>query len=215
FTGPLDPAELDAVEAMCAERAIPVQLELSSLADASIAPMLTDRAYRLVGFENVLGMALPADRAPRPAPGVAVEICADDRAADWLDAVVTGFASPDAEGVPSHESFPRDIIEAAIADMAGAAGLSRYIATLDGVLAGGASMRTCDGVAHLCGAATLPASRRRGVQTALLHQRLADAADAGCDLAVVTTQPGSPSQRNAQARGFEPLYVRAVLVRTP
>jgi hypothetical protein len=50
-----------------------------------------------------------------------------------------------------------------------------------------------------------PARRPRprtagGVQTALLSARLADAAAAGCDIAVVTTQPGSKSQQNVQRR---------------
>ena len=63
------------------------------------------------------------------------------------------------------------------------------------------------------GAATAPAHRRRGIQTALLSARLADAAAAGCDVAVITTQPGSKSQQNAQRRGFDLLYTRAVLVK--
>lgn len=42
--------------------------------------------------------------------------------------------------------------------------------------------------------------------------RLADAAAAGCDLAVITVQPGSRSQHNAQRRGFDLLYTRATLV---
>jgi GNAT superfamily N-acetyltransferase len=62
---------------------------------------------------------------------------------------------------------------------------------------------------------TAPAHRRRGVQTALLSARLADAAAAGCDIAVVTTQPGSKSQQNVQRRGFDLLYTRAVLVKEP
>jgi hypothetical protein len=41
--------------------------------------------------------------------------------------------------------------------------------------------------------------------------RLAEARAAGCDLAVVTTRPGSPSQRNVQRAGFHLLYARAVL----
>ena len=65
------------------------------------------------------------------------------------------------------------------------------------------------------GAATAPAHRRRGVQTALLSARLADAAAAGCDVAVITTQPGSKSQQNAQRRGFDLLYARATLVKHP
>ena len=67
-----------------------------------------------------------------------------------------------------------------------------------GVVAGGAAIRILDGLAQLAGAATLPDHRRRGVQSALLHVRLIDAANAGCDLAVVTTQPGSKSQENVQ-----------------
>ena len=66
---------------------------------------------------------------------------------------------------------------------------------------------------QLTGAATVPAHRRRGVQTALLSARLADAAAAGCDVAVITTQPGSKSQQNAQRQGFDLLYTRAVLVK--
>jgi ribosomal protein S18 acetylase RimI-like enzyme len=94
-------------------------------------------------------------------------------------------------------------------------GVRRYDARLDGVLAGGASFRTAEGVAQLTGAATAPAHRRRGIQTALLSARLADATVAGCDIAVVTTQPGSRSQQNVQRQGFDLLYTRAVLVKQP
>jgi GNAT superfamily N-acetyltransferase len=63
--------------------------------------------------------------------------------------------------------------------------------------------------------ATLPAHRRHGVQSALLATRLERAGRAGCDVAVVTTQPGSKSQENVQKHGFELLYTRAILVRQP
>jgi hypothetical protein len=53
------------------------------------------------------------------------------------------------------------------------------------------------------------------VHTALLSARLADAAASGCDVAVITTQPGSKSQQNAQRQGFDLLYARAVLVKQP
>jgi GNAT superfamily N-acetyltransferase len=75
-------------------------------------------------------------------------------------------------------------------------------------------MRLSNGVAQLCGAATLPEHRRRGVQTALLLTRLAEAARDGCDIAIVTTQPGSKSQENVQRQGFSLLYTRAILVRS-
>jgi GNAT superfamily N-acetyltransferase len=116
--------------------------------------------------------------------------------------------------VPWHEEFPRDIYIRAERDGA-AAGVVRYAALRDGVLAGGAGLRIADGVAQFAGAATAPAHRRHGIQAALLSARLVDAAMAGCDVAVIVTQPGSKSQQNAQRRGFDLLYTRAVLVKQP
>jgi ribosomal protein S18 acetylase RimI-like enzyme len=128
--------------------------------------------------------------------------------------VADGVAHPDTQGVPSHEEFPRAVVERAERDFV-AAGVMRYVALRDEVIAGGASLRIAERVAHLTGAATAPAHRRRGVQSALLSARLADAAAAGCDIAVVTTQPASKSQHNVQRRGFDLLYTRATLVKHP
>ncbi len=215
FAGLLSEGELEAVETAYAERACPVQVELSCLADPSIGALLTRRGYALQGFENVLGRPVPLDSVPAPADGIVVSPSPAEELATWIDVLVTGFDSPDTQGVPSHERHSRDTSEAVMADMAGVPGLVRYLARRDGAVAGGASLRLAEGVAQLCGAATLPEHRRRGVQTALLAARLDAAAHAGCDVAVVTTQPGSKSQENAQRRGFELLYTRAVLVRGP
>ena len=213
FEGPLDERGLAALEQAYAERGVPVQAEVSSLGDPAVVRMLTGRGYRLQGFENVLGRSLPAaPRAPLP-EGVAVAPSPIEELGTWIEVVVTGFASPDAQGVVSGESYPRDLVESVMADMASAEGFSRTLARRDGVPAGGASLRLSEGVAHLCGAATLPAHRRRGVQSALLAARLEIAVGAGCDVAVVITQPGSKSQENVQRQGFDLLYARAVLVR--
>ncbi|MBL7488303.1 GNAT family N-acetyltransferase [Frankia sp. AgB1.9] len=210
FAGVPDVADLEQVEKAFAACGAPVQVELSQLADPAVGELLTGRGYRLVSFENVLGRSL--DGSPRRVspPGVEVRPSGDDEFEPWLDVVVDGFAHPDTQGVPTHEEFPREILRRAVLDMA-AAGVHRYLARCDGVIAGGASMRTAEGVAQLTGAATAPAHRRRGVQSALLAARLADAA--GCDIAVVTTQPGSRSQQNVQRLGFDLLYTRAVLVK--
>lgn len=193
----------------------PVQLELSSLADVSRAAELGARGYALVGVENVLGRALaPAHAEPSE---IVVRRARADEGDAWIDVVATGFEHAELEGAPSHESFARDALVQVFRDMAGASGYRRYLAERDGAIAGGASLRIHTdehgAIAQLAGAATLPAHRRRGVQSALLRARLHDAAEAGCDLAVVTTQPGSRSQLNAQRAGFALLYVRLVLVR--
>jgi GNAT superfamily N-acetyltransferase len=211
FADPPDPADLDAVERAFADHGAPVQAEVASLADPALLELLAQRAYRLVSFEDVLGRALadPVDRvAP---PGIDVRPSGDDEFAAWVDLVVDASLHPDTQGVPWHEEFPREILENAERDTVGL--VHRYLATLDGVAAGGASMRITDGIAQLTGAATAPAFRRRGIQSALLAARLSDAAAAGTDVAVITVQPGSKSQHNALRRGFTLLYTRAVLVK--
>jgi len=213
FGGPVDEGELDAIERAYAARGSAVQVELATAGEPSVAALLTRRGYVLAGFENVLALALAPGRRAKIADAIEIRDSPESELDLWLDIVVTGFASPDLQGVASHEVFARDAIENAMRDCIAASGFVRSIALHGGVPAGGGSLRQCAGVAQLCGAATLPEHRRRGVQSALLEARLAAAAAAGCDVAVVTTQPGSKSQQNVQKQGFELVYARAVLIR--
>jgi GNAT superfamily N-acetyltransferase len=203
---------LDEIERAFATRDAPVQIELSNVGDPATGTRLTERGYRLVSFENVLGLALEGEAERVTPAGIEVRPSGDDELELWLDVVLDGVAHPDTQGVPSHEEFSREAVDRAERELA-AAGIERYVALRAGVVAGGASFRMAEGVAQLTGAATSPRHRRRGVHSALLSARLADAAGAGCDIAVVTTQPGSKSQQNVQRRGFDLLYTRAVLVR--
>ncbi|MEU6676313.1 GNAT family N-acetyltransferase [Streptomyces sp. NPDC046925] len=215
FGGVPDADALGAVEHAFAACHSPVQIELAHLADPAIAALLTERDYRLTSFENVLGLGLKTSRERITPSGIEVRPSGDEEFEPWLDVVAEGFAHPDAQGVPSHEEFPREVIARAMRDLTAAAGVMRCVALREGVIAGGAGFRTAEGVAQLTGAATAPAHRRRGVQTALLSYRLTRAAAAGCDIAVITTQPGSKSQQNAQRQGFDLLYTRAILVKQP
>src|SRR5262249_48610076 len=175
------------------------------------------RGCRLESFENVLGRALAGEPGRVLPPGVEVRPSGAEESEAWLDVVAEGSVHPDTQGVPWHEEFPREMIIEVERDMAAAGVVARYAALRDGILAGGATMRSADGVAQLTGAATAPAHRRRGVHTALLSARLPPAAApaAGCAVAVIITQPGSKSQQNAQRQGFDLLYTRAVLVKQP
>ena len=205
--------ELAEVEEAFARRRTPVRVELSSLADPAVGALLTRRGYVLEGFEDVLGLALSAVELPPVPPGVRVRPSGPDELEAWLDVTVAAFLAPDDQGVPATESFEEEVLRRVVRDFVQADGMTRYLAERSGVAAGGGSVRLADGIAQLCGAATLPGHRRRGVQTALLSERLAAAVRGGCDLAVITTQPGSKSQENARRRGFALLYTRAVLVR--
>jgi ribosomal protein S18 acetylase RimI-like enzyme len=209
---PVDEDALVAVEDEWRDRGEGLRVELATLAHESVAPMLTRRGYRLIAFENVLGQPLEALGPVEHGPSLRIDSVPAADEATWMNVTIDGFAHPDGGSAPS-ETYPRESLEAVFADQVRVQGFRRYLARVDGTPAGAASMRVDGPIAQLAGAATLPAYRRRGVQTALLHYRLADAGKAGCHVAVITTQPGSQSQANAQRRGFALLYTRAILVR--
>lgn len=211
---PFDEAAWAAIVAEHDRRHAPIQVELSTLGDPAIGAFLTEHGHRLVGVENVLGRSLGQIHVGPGAsavPGIEVVPCADR--ALWLDVMVTGFGTPDTQGVVSHEAFDRAVLERVIGDFAAADGVHLLLARRDGAPAGAAALRVVGGIAQLCGAATLPVHRRRGVQTALLRHRLAFAAARGAELCVTTTQPGSKSMQNGLRNGFALLYARCVLLR--
>jgi GNAT superfamily N-acetyltransferase len=232
ITEPLEEAPLAAVEEEWRARNEPLRIELSALAKPEAAMLLTARGYRLIGFENQLGCELrdwneagvglraPGSacsdsglRAPDSGSRIVVESLAESDEKLWRDVTVDGFAQPDGSAAP-HEIFPREVLDDIFITLGRTSGFRRYVARIDGQVAGAASLRIDGDIAQLAGAATLPAFRRRGVQTALLRYRLLEARHTGCTLAVVTTQPGSTSQANVQRRGFALLYTRAILVRS-
>jgi hypothetical protein len=63
-------------------------------------------------------------------------------------------------------------------------------------------------VCILAGASTIQEARNKGAQNALFAARLRFAAEHGCRLAMMSSLPGSQSQKNAQKNGFEIAYTR-------
>jgi GNAT superfamily N-acetyltransferase len=217
FAPPPAVEELAAIEDAFAARGAPLHAEVSSLADPSVGKLLTSRGYQLIGFENVLGLALRSgDFEAELDLSIQISPVGPGESQAWMEAVTTGFLNPDTfDGPPSHEAPTRDELERVLGETFAASSFERILARQRGSVAGGASLRLQDGVALLAGAATVPEYRRRGVQTAMLRYRLREAARRGCDVAAVTTQPGSKSTDNVQRFGFAVLYVRAILLKTP
>ena len=215
FSGPVDDTILSGVEAHFAAEHARLQAEISTLADPALHRQLVARGYVPSGFENVLGHPLHDSVVAPSADDVAVEQLAAADLPTLADVMVEGFSNPDIGGVGGDALPPADEMRRLFTLTMRTPGFRGYIARIAGVIVGGAALRLDEGVAQFSGAATLPAFRRRGVQTALLRARLADAARAGCNIGVVVTQPASKSQQNAQREGFSLLYARQLLVKPP
>ncbi len=87
---------------------------------------------------------------------------------------------------------------------------THYVAYLEGTAAAAAVLYRHHGVAVCVIAATIPAFRGRGLQTALITRRLDDAVAAGCDLATVETVADNASPRNIGRAGFMVLHRRRI-----
>jgi ribosomal protein S18 acetylase RimI-like enzyme len=214
FDGTLDPPELDALESAWRERREPVRIELCSLTDPQLAHTLSQRGYQLHGFENVLARSLAIAELDETQAPIAISVVSDDRDFQtWKDISVTAFTSMDGTGSVVDDPMEREQMESVLTEMTSAPGFRRYLARMNGEAVGAASLRIDHGLAQMAGAGTLPQARGKGVQKALLQARLIAAKAAGCDLAVVTTAPGSRSQENMMRRGFALLYARAVMIK--
>jgi GNAT superfamily N-acetyltransferase len=206
--GEVSDAELDALGEFFHSRKAPAAIELCPMVDMSLYEKFGTRNYRLLEVSNVLLLDdLKAARiSGELPPGVTVRVAMPGESKLWTLTVTQGFA----------EHFP--VTQAMLDLMEGFYYRSTaccYLAFVDGEIAGGAAVSAQHGVCGLFGASTLPAFRRRGVQSALLATRLAWAREKGCDLAVSITQPGSISHRNIERSGFRVAYTRTKLILPP
>jgi GNAT superfamily N-acetyltransferase len=106
------------------------------------------------------------------------------------------------------KGFDADELATGFLHYAAAPTIHCYAAQIDGQLAAGATMGVDQGIADFGVTSTLPSARGRGAQRALLQRRLRHAQTLGLDVAVVTTEAGSISDRNVQRAGFQVAYTR-------
>ncbi len=202
---PFDEADLARFEAAIAARNGQIEVKVSTLADIALPTLLIRRGYVVTEIDHVLGRALRPGLEPSVPIGV-LRIERDAPFEPWRDVILDGFETPDEGGFT--DPLARADLERAFAAFALVPGHERFIARCEGEVAGGAALVVTGTIAQLAGAATLPHFRRRGVQSALLTARLAYSAQQGCEVAVISTRPGSKSQENAQRAGFSVLYAR-------
>jgi ribosomal protein S18 acetylase RimI-like enzyme len=201
---PFTAEDLDRVEAFYRSRQAPAQVDLCPLHGGEVFEMFKQRGYSIAELNNVLYRKLDAEeKFPPPLPGCEIRRSPADEARA-AGAIVERSFFPD--GTP--EEF-RGLVEP-LYQMEGSLA---FVASIDGNLAacGAGLMMPEHRVVALCGAGTLTEYRGRGLQTALLQVRMQTAAQAGCEYAVIVTQGGTTSQRNAERLGFRVAYSKVTV----
>jgi GNAT superfamily N-acetyltransferase len=198
--------DLDHIEQFYRERRAPSQVDLTPLHGPDVFEMFKDRGYAIAELNNVLFRKLnPAENFP-PLPDHCIIRRSPPDEADVTGAIVEKAFFP--EGAP--EAF-RGLI-APLYQMENALA---FVAEVGGkpVACGTGLVIPEHRVFALCGAGTLAEFRGRGLQTALLQARMAAAIAAGCEYAVVVTQGGTISQRNAERLGLSVAYSKVTVIK--
>ncbi|HET7504811.1 MAG TPA: GNAT family N-acetyltransferase [Kofleriaceae bacterium] len=196
---PITADSLAAIEAFFETRGAAPMHEVSPLGGVATFALLVERGYRPIELSTVLVQATDGRVEAPSSPTLRVRAIgpADHRA--WIDTSAIGWSDD-----PAIARIVRPLAEIATANPA----MVHYVVERDGAPIATASMGTHEGVALLAGASTIPSGRGLGAQAMLLAARLADARKRGCEIAMMVTEPGSTSQRNAERRGFRVAYTR-------
>jgi GNAT superfamily N-acetyltransferase len=199
--------QVDEVETFYAPLGVEPRIVICPFADRELLQQLGRRGYYIVQFMNVhVRRITPPDAHPAHGDGIVVTQTAPDQADEW--ALINVRSGRGEDDIPADDKWLA-LAQVAIRNTC----VTGFIAWIGREPAGSAAVRVRDGVATLFSTSTHPRFRRRGVQAALLHARLAFAQRAGCDLAVVTTSPGSDSQRNVLRYDFDIGYTRITFAR--
>ena len=167
--------------------------------DAAVGRELARLGYYQSGFHTSL-VCEPQLKAPAAAPDIAIERIDEAAALDqFLATHAAGWSIADVPG-----------FKANVRGWLGQPGWSLYLARLDGKPAATAILYVADKVGYCADAATDPAFRGRGLQSALLHRRIADASAAGVDFICSGADFLSRSHRNMERAGMRVLFVRGL-----
>jgi GNAT superfamily N-acetyltransferase len=192
----LTASSLDVIERFFIDRGAPVQHEVSPLAGVAALDLLCARGYRPIEISSVMHRSVEQP----PPSAIKVRIPGPEEARLWAEVSARGWAQERPELMGFMEQF-------------GAIAFARehgpcFLAELDGRPGAAGALWIRDGVALFSGASTIPEMRRRGLQSALLQERMRYAFQHGCDLAMMVAEAGSESQRNAERKGFRIAYTR-------
>jgi GNAT superfamily N-acetyltransferase len=184
----------------------PSQVDLTPLHGPDVFEMFKERGYAIAELNNVLYRKLdPEEEFPDPPADCEIRRSPPEEA-DITGTIVESAFFPD--GAP--EAF-----QGLIAPLYQMENALAFVAVVDGkpVACGTGLVIPEHKVFALCGAGTLSGFRGRGLQTALLRARMKAARDAGCEYAIVVTQGGTISQRNAERLGLRVAYSKVTVIK--
>ena len=199
-------ADLDRMEEFYRAHQAPSQVDLCPMHAPAVFELFKERGYGIAELNNVLYRKLdPHEKFPPPPAECEIRRSLPKESERAGEIVETAFFPDGAPEAYRGLIAPFYKMERALA----------FVASVDGklVACGTGLVIPEHKVFALCGAGTVAEFRGRGLQTALLRARMTAALKAGCEYAVVVTQGGTTSQRNAERLGFRVAYSKVTVIK--
>lgn len=210
--GPVTDEELDRLVNFYASRGEEPKIDVCPFVDETLIAGLFQRGFRLREFENVLARDLPSNENLE---ALHTHGWPDDLVLEHVDpaddARVIEFAEVSSQGFRAEGEPLSGVWAETMTNMVRHPRCDAFLASIQGTDVGGGAMESSDPIACLFGTSVAPAHRRHGIQTALIIRRLERARQSGCSLAVIHSQPGISTERNAMRMGFYLAYTKVVL----
>jgi GNAT superfamily N-acetyltransferase len=195
----LTASTLDTIERFFLDRGARALHEVSPLVGVPALGLLCARGYRPVEISNVLYRGVETHALECP-DNIKVRVIGPEEAQLWSNISMRGWSH-------DHPELKDFLLQ--FGDISSAREHSVcFLAEVDGQPGAAGVLSMHEGVALFGGAATVPELRRRGLQAALLAERMRYAFDHSCDLAMMVAEAASNSQRNAERKGFRIAYTR-------
>ena len=204
FAGPITPQDIEHIEQFYFDREYDAQVDVCPYAHPSLSESLKERGFQVAEFNQTLARWIqPDEQLEKPSfGGVEIRAVKPEEAPAWSRMLAHVFMGDHA---PQFESFFEPWASGAHPLTLAAFAEGKMIAGCGGVIVPEHRMT------GFFGAATLPEYRGRGLQAAFMQERLRLTQEAGCNLAVTLTMPGTTSQRNAERAGFRTAYTKVVV----
>ncbi|CEL11836.1 hypothetical protein ASPCAL14932 [Aspergillus calidoustus] len=216
--GPVTDKDLGTIQRLYEKIGVPPEINLCPFAHPSASEVLKARGYQICAEMNVYAISLP-DYKTESEDGAAAN---GSQPSDNASEIIISHVSPE-----EHSTFIKlssagfqagnpesDLFHTLAATATIRPDTTLYFARINGQIAGTGGMALLDTplgrVAELYIDSTVPDFRGKGIQSALLKARLAEAKNSGCELAAVTTWPTGTSARNVERAGFRLAYKKDV-----
>ncbi|MEO0512768.1 MAG: GNAT family N-acetyltransferase [Planctomycetota bacterium] len=228
MNGPVSTADFDELDAFYRERAAgektAVKVELCPYADETLLRGLIARGFGLSEMASVMAMELSgADGAAGGARDLGRGVGHGVGRAVDPPVEVRRLERGDEAGLRAYATLAHDAFEGGGEIPEAEWGIRQRMlahgrtvmltAWSGGTLVGVAAMEVAGEVAAMFGGTVLEPFRRRGIHRLLIEERVRIAREAGASVAVIESDPGGATERNAERVGFRVVYSKAAVSR--